>query len=451
MQAAPDGCLDLWAREHYKSTIITFGLVLQDILASHGEDPLPRWGGREATVGIFSHTRPVAKGFMRQLMRELEGNALLRAWFPDVLWAEPRKEAPKWSEDDGIILRRRSNPKEATVEAWGLVDGQPIGKHFVLRIYDDVVTPESVNTPEMIEKTTRAWELSQALGTEGGVARYIGTRYHFNDTYREMMARGIPARTHPATVDGTVDGEPVFMSKATLAEKRRIMGPYTFACQMLLNPVADETQGFRAEWLRHYRSHDGDGLNKYVLVDPASSKKKGSDYTAAWVLGAGPDENLYVLDVVRDRLSLTQRAELLFRLHRRWKPLGVGYEEYGLQADIEHIGERMERENYRFTITPLGGRTKKEDRIRRLIPWFEQGRIWLPETLHRTDYQGVTRDLVQVFIEEEYKAFPVSVHDDMLDALARILDEKMNLTFPKTHEGGGWDDLARDAAGWMGG
>ena len=68
---APNGYLDLWAREHYKSTIITFALTIQDILASHGEDSIE---DREVTIGIFSHTRPIAKKFLRQIQQELETN-----------------------------------------------------------------------------------------------------------------------------------------------------------------------------------------------------------------------------------------------------------------------------------------------------------------------------------------------------------------------------------------
>ena len=46
------------------------------------------------------------------------------------------------------------------------------------------------------------------------------------------------------------------------------------------------------------------------------------------------------------------------------------------------------------------------------------------------DYEGRVVDLVQVFIEEEYKAFPVGSHDDMLDTLARIREEDLKTTWP---------------------
>jgi hypothetical protein len=165
VQHSPNGHLDLWAREHYKSTAITFGLTIQDIL-----------NNPEITVGIFSHTRPIAKGFLRQIKREFEDNEILKDRYADVLWADPAKQAPSWSEDGGLIVKRKGNPKESTVEAHGLVDGQPTSKHFSLRVYDDVVTKESITSPEMVQKTTDSWDLSQNLGTSDGSVRTIGTR-----------------------------------------------------------------------------------------------------------------------------------------------------------------------------------------------------------------------------------------------------------------------------------
>lgn len=432
-QREPNGHLDLWARDHYKSTIITYAGTIQSILASHGDEPiLPR----EQCIGIFSHTRPIAKGFLRQIKYEFETNELLKSVFDDVLWQKPDKEAPKWSEDDGITVKRKTNPKEATLEAWGLVDGQPTGKHFTGMVFDDVVTRESVNTPDMIAKTTSALELAFNLGSQGEEwRRMIGTRYHFNDTYRTMIERQtFKPRVYAATADGTVDGEPVFLSREKLAQKRRDMGPYTFSAQMLQNPTADSTQGFKREWIQFYDQSPESasaGTNRYLLVDAANDKRKSSDYTSMWVIGLGTDENYYVLDMVRDRLNLTERAEKVMQLHRKWKPKGVRYERYGMMADIQHIKTIQAAQNYRFGIDEVAGQAPKNDRIRRLIPLFEQGRIYFPTSLHKTDYEGQVRELVGDFIEQEYASFPVPLHDDMLDALARIAEPDMPLIWPK--------------------
>lgn len=421
VEASPDNHLDLWARGHGKSSIITFGLTIQNIL----NDP-------EVTVGIFSHTRPIAKAFLRQIMREFESNQLLHQAFPDVLWGQDIRQAPKWSEDDGIIVRRKSNPPEGTIEAWGLIDGQPTSKHFQVLMYDDIVVEGSVTTPEMIDKTRKGLEQSYNLASKKHVRRFAGTRWHFNDTYRTVIDRKTAVlREYPGTDDGTEDGVPVFLSAEQLVEKRRDMGPYTFAAQILLNPRADALQGFKREWLRHYVNANDSRMNKYLLVDPASAKKKGSDYTTIWCVGLGTDGNYYCLDMVRDRLSLTERAERLFALHRLHKPIETRYETYGMQADIEHIKSRQEIENYRFDITPVGGQTKKSDRIGRLIPIFEQGKMYLPEKFYVTDSQKTSVNLVRSFIEEEYMAFPVGIHDDMLDSLSRIAEPNLNLVWPK--------------------
>lgn len=435
VQSDPDSHLDLWAREHYKSTIITFGLTIQDVLSSHGEGSLSE---KEKTIGIFSHTRSISKKFLRQIKLELERNRILREDFPDVLYWNPDKESPLWSLDAGLVVKRQSNPKESTIEAWGVVDSQPTSAHFDVLVYDDIVTRDSVTTPDMIERTTSALELSYNLGANGGTMRFIGTRYHFNDTYRTLMDRGTAiARVKPATEDGTYEGEPVLLTKDALKRKLRDQGIYTFSCQMLQNPLADRSMGFHRDWLKFYERDDSERWldhNRYILADPANEKKRNSDRTAIVVMALGPDMNYKLVDAVYDRLSIKERTRELMRLHRKWKPIAVGYEKYGKDVDIEYIKLVQGHERYFFDVIPLGGSMPKNDRIRRLMPLFESSKIWLPPCLFWKQYDGKTIDIVKTFIDEEFDTFPVGAHDDMLDILSRIVDDGLGAMFPMEFE-----------------
>jgi phage terminase large subunit-like protein len=437
VQANPNGYLDLWAREHYKSTIITFGMSILDILASHGDNPEPRYNGREVTIGIFSHTHAIAADFLKQIKQEFEKNIDLKALFPEILWSRP-SQAPQWSVNGGITVKRTSNPKEATVEACGVVEGQPIGKHYLIRVYDDLVTDDSVSTSDQINKTTHKYRMSDNLGTEGGWQRMVGTIYHLHDTYSVLRKEGaVIARIYPCTKDGTekfVPGNCVLKSPEELKRKRKSQGPYVFGSQMLLNPTNDTSQGFNTSWLRYWQARHFGGLNIYLLVDPASGKKAKEgrgDYTVMMVIGLGADKKYRLIDGFRSRLNPTQRVNALFDLHRKWKPIKVGYEDYGMQSDIHYIEKEMEDRNYEFEVVPLGGKLRKEDRIKQLIPVFERGDFLLPNSLIYTDHEGKAVDLIRTFIDEEYDPFPLLKHDDMLDDMARILDPALDVEWPK--------------------
>jgi len=446
-----NGTLDVWAREHFKSTLLTYGKSIQNILASHGDDPLPEWG-RETTIGIISVTRPLAKGFLREIKQTFEDNKLLKTLFPDILYQNPKSESPKWSEDEGICVKRKSVYKEQTVEAWGLVDGQPTGKHFYELNYDDIVTQDSVTTPEMIQKTTAAFGLSDNIGTRGGIYRIVGTFYHANDTLNAIIQTGAyRVRKYPATTDGRwpidSDSDAPLLTKKELELKYTKQGPYIFSCQLLLNPVANSLQNFKEAWIKYYggwsRKYTG---NIYIIVDPANSKKKTSDYTVMLVVAACDDQNYYIIDMIRDRMNLKERTEALFKLvktHHNKGLIRVGYEQYGMQADIEHIREKQDELNYHFSIKELGGKIPKPDRIGKLVPDYEAGKIYIPRQIMKVNYEGKMQNLVDIFIKEEYTVFPTPQHDDMLDALARIKDDELNVSFPLPADDGYEDDFDR--------
>jgi hypothetical protein len=389
VERAPDGHLDLWSRYHYKSSIITFAGVIQEILC----DP-------DLTVAIFSHTKPIAKAFLVQIKRELEGNDALKTLFPDVLWREPAREAPKWSENEGIVVKRAANPKEATVEAHGLVDGQPTSRHYGLLVYDDVVTVESVGSPEQIKKTTDRWELSDNLGSTKGVRKWhAGTRYHFGDTYGIILERRVlKPRIHPATDDGTLKGRPVLLS-AERWEEIKAAQRSTVSAQMLLDPRAGNVAVFRAEWLRSYEVRPG-YLNVYILCDPSKgSRTARSDRTAIAVIGLDTAGNKYLLDGVRHRMKLSERYRFLKQLYAYWsgqpgvQSCRVGYERYGAMVDVEVIAEWQQRDRAWFAIEELnfprdGSAHAKPDRVERLEPDLRGGKFLLPAVVHHPEFGG---------------------------------------------------------------
>jgi phage terminase large subunit-like protein len=421
VEASPDGWLDLWSRGHYKSTIITFAGVIQEILKNPN-----------LTCCILSYNGATARTFVSQIMLALEMPVLVNL-FPDILWQKPPSE--RWSIQRGLWVKRTTTVKEPTVFGGGLIDAQPTGMHFELRVYDDIITPESVSTPDQIIKVTKAWELSDNLSIgDGSRVWMIGTRYHPMDTYSDILKRKSAKERRRICQDE--DGRPLLFTLETLQQKRRDMGPLVYAAQMLQNPIGEGVRMFRDDWIQfHDRAPDRKKLNVFIIIDSANAKRKGNDYTTMWVIGLGSDNNYYVLDIIRDRMNLIERTSALFDLHRQWNPIRVFWEQVGAMSDTQHVRDVMERENYRFVIQDICQRIPKRDRIGWLIPLFEAGRIWFPRRLLRPTVSGDTRDLILDFITDEYSAYPIVSHDDMLDSLANIKHEGCAvMKFPKPQE-----------------
>lgn len=470
VEADPDGYLDLWARFHYKSTLNTFAGAIQEAMI----DP-------EIRICIFSNNTKTARPFLKQIKEELETNETLKRTYPDVLYDRPRLQSPMWSLENGLTVRRTGNPREATFEAHGLIDALPTGKHFPLLLYDDIITERNVTNPEQIRKASERTELSFPCGDgERTRKRFSGTRYHFADSYGHLIEHDIATpRLHPATHDGTLDGDPVFMSPAAWDKAKKEMRTVV-AAQMLQNPVAGQENTFYTRWLVPYWVRPP-MLNVYILGDPSKGKSSSSDRTALAVIGIDTLGKKYLLDGYCHRMQLSERWQRLRELHKKWsgmpgvQSVEVGYERYGMQSDQEHFEHCMRLERYRFELKELNwtgdaGRESKAHRVERLEPDFRGGlflvpaKVWHPnvqghvarwhleegddeihytahraphqiesrtkasgehwrlmEPIRRIDEDGSIYDLVRVFFEE-FRFFPFSPRDDLVDAMSRIYD-----------------------------
>jgi hypothetical protein len=485
--AEPDGRLDLWARYHGKSSCITFAGVIQEVLC----DP-------EIRVAIFSNTKELAHRFVDQIKQEFEDNAKLIRLYPDVLWRDPkeRKQARSWSVGDGITVKRQGNPREATVEGHCVIEALPTGKHFPLLVYDDVINETNVTNPDQVKKATQRMELSFSLGVAEGTRKwFIGTRYHFGDTYAYIIEHEIASpRIYAATHDGTLHGKPVFLPQGEWDRVKREQRSQV-AAQFLQNPLAGQENMFLTRWLIPFWLRPA-VMNVYILVDPSKGRNRTSDRTAMAVIGIDRTENKYLLDGYCHRMPLSERQQRLRDLHKRWSKMPgvqlveIGYEHYGMQSDLEYIEERQRIERYYFAVKELnwtgerpGGESKKA-RVGRLEPMFREGsflvpgRVWHPtlgnaenharwhleegsdeikyrpdpgpdrderdakargehhrliEPIMRRDEDGNIYDLTRVFFEE-FALFPFSPRDDLLDAMSRIsdMDARAPILFEQT-------------------
>ena len=473
IQVERDDGLYLIGEHHvttHNSTITTFAGTIQDVLT----DP-------EVTIGIFSNTKDLARPFLSQIKEELESNETLIRLYPDVLYTAPRKQSPSWSVDGGLTVKRKGNPKECTIEAHGLIDAMPTGRHFRKLKYDDIITERNVSNPEQIRKTTERVELSDNLGSGPGTTKeFVGTRYHFADSYGHMIEHGIvKPRLYPATDDGTLDGNPVLLTPEAWAEKKRSQRTQ-IAAQVLQNPIAGQENTFRTKWLLPYWVRPI-MMNVYLMADPSKGKSKTSDRTAMAVIGIDAAGNKYLLDGYCHRMPLSERWAKFKGLRAKWaqhpgvQSIETGYERYGMQSDDEYFDEKMRLEGQSFDIIELNwtgdaGRESKKHRVERLEPDFRAGaffvpaKVWHPavaghvaswainqdtdeiiyteiqgphkqerrcrahgemhrlmEPIKRKDEDGNLYDLTRVFFEE-YRFFPFSPRDDFIDSMSRIYD-----------------------------
>lgn len=430
--------LDLWGREHGKTSIITRGETLQKAL----RDP-------ERRIGIFSHTRPAAKDILRGIKILLETSDFLKWIFKNILWDKPETQSPKWSEDEGLILKRNGYYRESTFEAWGLLEAMPQGKHFTDRYYDDIETDDVAENPDTIIKLRRKFELSKNLGTDGGSERIQGTYFTHDgvltylETTKDVDGKNkYYVRKKPSTADGTRTGKPVFLSQERLNDL--MANDYLFNCQHLLNPTPKTSRKLNFDLIKFIEPKEiPASVYRFIVIDSAgddnTNKKKG-DAWAIHTMAVEPKRdqlgasNIYILDSCIDELSESMAIEQIARMYLTGGMImRLAYEKLmgitpGWIVHLKNLllakGRYLSDES--GTLTELHHRGRhKEHRIHSALEWpLNNGKIHISTAVNK---KYVDR------LRHEIEKFPFW-HDDGLDALSYFYDLIKDYNFPDEYD-----------------
>lgn len=339
------------------------------------------------------------------------------------------------------------------------------GEGCDIQLLDDPLSPDealSDNVRNSTNETIRGTLFSRFNDPRTGRFILIMHRLHDDDpTGNLLKEKGwyhlkLPAeaktRSYSYSARGKTwelkEGELLFQARFTpevLDKSRQLLGDYGYAGQYLQEPVPLGGGLININWMQYYSqgSIKPRTMNIVILVDPAGGdddekqkKDKKSDWTSMMVVGLGTDNNYYLLDIIRDRLNPTERINVLFTLHRKWNALTgkspkVGWEKYSMQSDTHYIEEKKKQDAYHFPLITVAGPKSKTSRVSRLVPDMQNGRFYFPQSLIYVDGDGRKWDLIQELINVEMKTFPMSRYDDMLDALSRVYEPELCLSFPK--------------------
>ncbi len=97
---------------------------------------------------------------------------------------------------------------------------------------------------------------------------------------------------------------------------------------------------FDKEWFILDQTHslepnETNAMTKYMVIDPSRTQSATSDFTAMAVIGLNDDGNRYVLEVVRDKLTIDGRYKELKRLYKKWNVRDVHYKKTAAESEIE--------------------------------------------------------------------------------------------------------------------
>lgn len=312
------------------------------------------------------------------------------------------------------------------------VGGSLTGRGAGLLIFDDLIKDDKdASSPAMRDKAWN-WLTRVALTRRMGkkLVLLIMTRWHADDPvgrltdpenpcYNELEAQkwkiiNLPAIAEDDDPLGRKPGEPLWPNgpdkfDLDFLQSQQRLDPMGFSALYQQRPSAVDGILFRREYFRYYDEPPAD-LRIYAASDHAVSVAARRDYTVLLIVGVDKQNNIYLLDCVRERMTADRTVEMMLHMGGVRKPV-IWFAERGhiSKAIGPFLKKRMLETGTFFHVeetTPVGD---KEQRAQSFSARMAMGCVWLPRNA----------PWLEVF-QNELLSFPTGTHDDMVDACSLI-------------------------------
>ena len=415
-------------RETFKTTLITAGLSIQEIIKNPN-----------ITILLSSYVESNAISFLRLIKNVFENNRTLKSLFGNFV-------SDKWNESEIIIKQRKSIDKTPTISVSG-ADKSTTSQHYDLIFADDLVNRQTISTLEQMEKTERHFsDIFDLLKKPDGKLFIIGTRWDGNDLYGKIIkdhAGSFDILNLMATDDGTITGRQLYPKKYnenTMKELLGLKGSYDFYLQIMNTVTSSDTMIFNPPV--RYWSEVPSEAQHCVTVDPAISKKKDSCDAVVVDTAITKSGQMYVVEYTLFKEIEKHPSNILekvFQYVQRYGCRQVGIEANGYQEVLCFLLEdEMKKRKMNFEVVPIRQSEDKARRITCLQPYWQRGDLLLKNGMQEA--------------VDQFNMFrrPITSKVDLIDAIAmriQLLDAKSKKVEDRDPDKY-YSDFSKQESGW---